>query len=216
MTTTIGDCGRFKQVFLVVGLCTVGLDLFSAYRGYSHSPLRWTMAVCVPTFFVITSGKAGWLGLRLRPIQGWLYWIFVAIALGSIVLFFSIVSYFALRFVGISLHIPTLHPDLFWAMLPLYVITSPLLEELIYRLVLGASLVSRVGVGPTIIISGMTFGLLHVFYGNPAPDNLIAGFFLSWAYLKSGTIFVPIGLHSVGNLMALGTQVLSYKMFSPG
>lgn len=29
---------------------------------------------------------------------------------------------------------------------------------------------------------------------------MIGGFVLAWAYLKSGSIMIPIGLHSLGNL----------------
>jgi uncharacterized protein len=50
------------------------------------------------------------------------------------------------------------------------------------------------------VASGMIFGALHVLYGNPPPDNFIAGSFLAWAYLKIGTIVVPIASHLLGNL----------------
>ena len=41
----------------------------------------------------------------------------------------------------------------------------------------------------------------------PGPDNLIAGFFLAWAFLKSGSIIVPLALHALGNLCALVSWV---------
>jgi membrane protease YdiL (CAAX protease family) len=50
---------------------------------------------------------------------------------------------------------------------------------------------------------GYKEAILHVLYGNAGPDNLIAGFFLAWAYLKSGTILVPVVLHSLGNVGVL-------------
>jgi CAAX protease family protein len=59
----------------------------------------------------------------------------------------------------------------------------------------------------TILVSGLAFGALHVLYGNPGPDNLIAGFFLGWAYLKSGSVLVPMILHSLGNLIALSAHL---------
>ena len=58
----------------------------------------------------------------------------------------------------------------------------------------------------TIVASGMIFGALHGLYANPAPDILIAGYFLGWAYLKSGTISVPVVLHSRGNLCVVVTH----------
>ncbi len=35
------------------------------------------------------------------------------------------------------------------------------------------------------------------------PDNLVAGFFVAWAYLRSETIVIPIALHALGNLVVV-------------
>jgi membrane protease YdiL (CAAX protease family) len=51
-------------------------------------------------------------------------------------------------------------------------------------------------------VSGVIFAGLHFLYGNPSPENLLGGFILTWANLKSGTLIVPISLHAVGNLCA--------------
>ena len=56
-------------------------------------------------------------------------------------------------------------------------------------------------------MSGTIFAGLHVLYGSPSPENLLGGFILSWAFLKSGTLIVPIALHSLGNLCAFVDQV---------
>ena len=47
-------------------------------------------------------------------------------------------------------------------------------------------------------------------YGNPSPENLVGGFFLAWAYLKSDSIIVPVVLHGLGNLAALAGQVATW------
>jgi len=67
-----------------------------------------------------------------------------------------------------------------------------------------------------ITTSGLVFGLLHVLYGNPAPDNLIAGFLLQWSFLKSGTILVPMTMHCAGNAIALISQIVNWHVFAPG
>jgi len=59
----------------------------------------------------------------------------------------------------------------------------------------------------TILASGLVFALIHILRGNASPENQIAGFLLEWAFLRSGTILVPIAMHSAGNLIALGFQV---------
>jgi membrane protease YdiL (CAAX protease family) len=76
-------------------------------------------------------------------------------------------------------------------------------REATYRFGLCTGLVRLLRPWGTIVVSGTIFGALHVLYGNPGPDNLIAGYFLAWTYLKSGTIIVPVVLHSLGNLCGL-------------
>lgn len=61
-----------------------------------------------------------------------------------------------------------------------------------------------------IVVSGVVFGGLHVVNGNPSPENLVGGLFLAWAYLKSGTIYIPILLHSLGNFVAWAGQVAAW------
>jgi uncharacterized protein len=58
-----------------------------------------------------------------------------------------------------------------------------------------------------IAASGAVFALLHVAYGNPSPENLLGGFFLAWAYLRSGSVWLPVLLHSAGNLLCLAAQL---------
>jgi membrane protease YdiL (CAAX protease family) len=73
-------------------------------------------------------------------------------------------------------------------------------EEVVYRGVLCSALRDHLSEWWVIAIGGAAFSVLHIIYGNAAPDNLIAGFFLAWAYIKSSTILIPILLHGLGNL----------------
>ena len=66
-----------------------------------------------------------------------------------------------------------------------------------------------------ILVSGLIFGLIHVLGGNASPENHIAGFMLAWAFLRSGTILVPIATHSAGNLLALSGQVAGWYLLPP-
>ena len=89
-------------------------------------------------------------------------------------------------------------------------VLSPIFEEATYRFGLCTGLVTVLRPWGTIFVTGMIFGALHILYGNPGPDNLIAGYFLAWAYLKSGTIVVPVVLHSFGNLCTLAMHVATW------
>ncbi|GEM_PF-294235 len=83
-------------------------------------------------------------------------------------------------------------------------VQSPLLEETIYRVVLCVSAINILGRTRTVLLSGVLFAALHFVYGNPSPDNALAGFVLGWAHLKSETIVVPVLMHAGGNLAVLG------------
>jgi membrane protease YdiL (CAAX protease family) len=86
-------------------------------------------------------------------------------------------------------------------------IVAPLFEEPIYRLILVAGL-RKFPSWAIVAVGGLTFALLHVLYGNFSPDNAVAGFFLTWAFLKSESILVPMALHSLGNLIVILSWIL--------
>jgi membrane protease YdiL (CAAX protease family) len=96
-------------------------------------------------------------------------------------------------------------------LLPIYLwdgcFVFPVMEEFIYRVALCVPLVLIVSPWGAIAASGIVFAFLHVLYGNPSPENAIGGFVLAWVYLKSGSIYVPIGLHALGNFLLLLAQV---------
>ena len=83
-------------------------------------------------------------------------------------------------------------------------VLAPLSEEPIYRIAVCAPLVTLIGRWPTIVVSCILFALIHARYGGLAPDNALAGLLLGWAYLRSGSILVPIALHAIGNALVLG------------
>ena len=89
-------------------------------------------------------------------------------------------------------------------------VLSPIFEEATYRFGLCTGLVTVLRPWGTIVVTGMIFGALHILYGNPGPGNLTAAYFLAWAYLKSGTIVVPVVLHSLGNLCALAMHFATW------
>lgn len=162
----------------------------------------------------LNEGDLPSLGLRLSPQQGWWHWarmtLFIGLAVGACIV------------VGLGLwvlsgrELPTYRvapadiPFQFFSMC----VTAPVIEETLYRLALCVPLTALVGPWRTVVVSGVVFGLLHVAYGNPSPENLVGGAFLAWAYLKSGSITVPVLLHSLGNMVALGGQVAGWYWMS--
>ena len=64
-----------------------------------------------------------------------------------------------------------------------------------------AALLTRLGE------DGMVRGVVLI---SGKPDNFIAGFFLTWAYLKGGSLAVPVVLHALGNLCAVAAQAAAW------
>jgi membrane protease YdiL (CAAX protease family) len=79
----------------------------------------------------------------------------------------------------------------------------PLAEEVVFRLGVFGALRVRAGFLPAALLSAAAFGLLHW----PQPDMIaagtLAGLVLAWSYERTGTLVAPLGVHVLGNLVAL-------------
>jgi uncharacterized protein len=156
------------------------------------------------------------LGLRLHPAQGWRYWVIVSTVAAAAILLISGVYFLAvpeswnlLVLLGEYTRYSGLGSRFVFSC-----VQVPLVEETLYRVVLCVSFISVLGHGPTICLSGVLFAALHFVYGNPGPDNVVAGFVLGWAYLKSEAVTVPILMHSIGNLAAVAIQLAAAAVLS--
>jgi len=134
----------------------------------------------------------------------------IGVAVGAV----CIVAELILRTVAAPIPIIALPPQSIIPTLLLFCVLAPILEEGLYRLVLCASLVPLVGPRWTIFLSGALFAALHFVGSNPGLDNFIAGYFLAWVYLKSGSIVTPIVLHSLGNLCVVAMHVANWYKIS--
>ena len=187
----------------------IGVDLYSAMN---HSDeLRAVIAiVAVAVCLVIAGGDRASLGLTLRSQQPWRFWCKVTLIIAVVmVVLIGIFSMLALL-LDWQIALPRTPPERLLPEFYRMCIIAPVSEEAVYRIVLCAPLMAAVGARWTIALGGIVFGLLHVIYGNPAPDNLLAGYFLVWAYLKSGTIVVPLAWHSLGNAAALCAHIVNW------
>jgi membrane protease YdiL (CAAX protease family) len=204
---------RVKAAGCCIAILAVGIDFYAA-RSPSLTMVRSTTAiVAIGLLLLIARGDRQSLGLTPRPLQPWSYWCRVTLLIGGIMLVPIGVFSALVLMLDWPVAIPRMHPDSVPRVFCGMCVIAPLSEEAIYRVVLCAPLAAAFGNRITILVSGVVFGLLHVVYGNPGPDNLVAGFFLGWAYLKSGTIVVPLAWHSLGNVVALGAQVINWHVF---
>lgn len=192
----------------MVGAGVVGADLVLAPQ-FGHLPgVRAILSLAgLAALLAMSHGSLTSVGLRLRPVQGWRYWVKATLVVGLLVGVLAGVMTAIGWALGLDVSIDPLPPERIGSAAYRMCVTAPLVEEAVYRLVLCTAAAAVLGVWPTVVLSGMVFGYLHVRYQCPGPDNLVAGFFLGWAYLRSGSIVIPIVLHSLGNFCVIVAEV---------
>ena len=187
---------------LAVGLAAVTRDLLEAPKAEGFLPRGAPVALAILVFAVLARRDLRSLGFRATPEPSVRWWaratLVVGLGMGAL---FVVVVLAWHAFVG-EIRVPRL----FHArsdVLPFLVqacLVAPVVEESVYRLALCAPLAPLIGRVGTVVVGGFVFAFLHVRYGHPSLDNQVAGFVLTWAYLRSGTLWVPIALHALGNL----------------
>lgn len=94
-----------------------------------------------------------------------------------------------------------------------FILRSVVYEELIFRGAILYLLMRRLGAGIAILVSAVSFGVYHWFawqaFGNPAQMLIIftttgsVGLLFAFAFYRSGSIYLPLGLHFGNNLAAM-------------
>ncbi len=214
MDTPIGHAlqKRTAKTWFAVGIAFVAIAA-DFYLESLRLRFLLTGASVLMLFFLVRGDRAS-LGLAVRLRPSYRYWIKVTLGIGAAVGGFCIVAGLLLRMIGIRIPIPATPLEQILPALGPYCISAPVLEEALYRLVLCVALVRIAGPWWTIFASGALFAALHFVWGNASPDNFIAGYFLAWAFLKSGSILTPIVLHSLGNLCFLALRVANWYRIS--
>jgi len=203
---------------VVIGVGAVAVDLFLV-RGHPTWERLAVGAAATALLLAVAGFDRSSLGLVARPQQPLRWWVRATLLAGAAVGLFCVAAAGVLQLFDV-----VVFPDrpLFrdadhlWWFLRYGTLVAPPLEELFYRLCLCAPLAAALARWPTIVLSGVVFALFHFAYGNPAPDNFIAGYVLAWAYLHSGTLLVPIALHALGNLAVWAVLALHHAWYYQG
>lgn len=213
MTTTLGADirGQRARVALGIALAAVGLDCWLVWLNYYPFSIegRWAVAlVSCALLCRLANGRVASLGLT-TPIGGWRKWFRITGYLAAIVTVIAAVAFAAWRASGRPLpgHLIRTQ-DLGWAFIHMCVL-APLLEEPTYRLALCVGFAAACGPRWAIFASGVAFAVVHVIAGVPSPENLLGGFVLGWAFVASGSIYVPWLLHVGGNGLVLLAHLIA-------
>jgi membrane protease YdiL (CAAX protease family) len=217
LTTPVGRQFRDAPVALwtaaVIAAVVVAIDMVVVRHLYGPEQYieYGAVAAAVAVYLSLARGDPVSVSLVLTPVQGWWYWVKATLLIGLIMgcLLGALCGVSAI--VVWSWPIPQVRPQEMNDALCRMCVWGPVREEAIYRLVLCVPLAVLLRPWGAVVASWVLFAASHWIGGNPGPDNQLAGFFLAWAYLKSGTILVPVGLHSLGNLIAVSTHVLAYQ-----
>lgn len=214
MQTPIGkSIPSTSQRIMLVALAAalVGADLVLTAKGQYMTPYRLGfLMVALTAYGTVARWDSASLGLVLRPVQGFGYWIKAALLIGALMLTLIAISLAILAALGIHLSIPTREPSQAFSWFYFACINAPILEEVVYRFILCVPLAALCGPWCAIAVSVVAFAGLHFAAHVASPDNVIAGVFLAWAFLKSGSFAVPVALHALGNTFVLVVEIAAW------
>jgi len=197
-----------RAAVMVVAVLVLTIELSNAFLPVSDPVLPWASAfIGAAAIGILSNWNLASMGFRFAARPSWSRWLTVSAAMAAIVLALSGLAVLAaIRGHDLFALCNRRFPPLTWSRFIDVAVTAPLVEEVTYRLVLVSAAVAIFGEWPAIAIGGCVFAGSHWIYGVQGPDNFIAGFLLSWAYLNSRTLLVPILVHVGGNLGALALQ----------
>ncbi|MFG0334681.1 MAG: CPBP family intramembrane glutamic endopeptidase [Maioricimonas sp. JB049] len=161
----------------------------------------------------LSEGNMPELGLRPAPVQGWWYWLKIAGLFAAFIGGLCLLGAAALLLLKRPIPLPRYPPEADW--LITMVVYAPVVEEVVYRVLLTAALLPVLGFRGTIVASGVLFAAIHITACRPGPDNLVAGFLLQWAYLKSRSVTVPLAMHAGGNFIAWSAHIAAWHGLLP-
>ena len=221
MPTTIGrrlhDSPLSLIIATVVGMVAIVADL--ALVWWNHYPEsiegRGVVAlVGLAANLYLVRGDLASVGLTVTTIEGWRYWLRATVLIGLVIACCIVVGWGVWLLLGQELPSYTTPPQASGVAFLRMCVFAPVLEEVTYRLLVCVPLAAWRRPWLAIAASGVSFGGLHLVYGNPSPENLLGGLFLAWAYLKSGSIYLPVALHSLGNLCVLVGRIADWYWLS--
>jgi uncharacterized protein len=187
MQTTIGQTLHGSPRLAAVGLLgavAVAADLALICWNEDYVTIEGRGAAALlgmAAYVCLLGGDLPSLGLTIRPIQGWRYWIKAALLIGLVVAAFVAVGLGACFLVSqrlspdssqsSALPICTVRPEAIGSSFLHACLFAPVLEETTYRLLICVPLAGGKRPWTAIATSGVAFAAVHFLYGNPSPGE---------------------------------------------
>ncbi|MBN2362641.1 CPBP family intramembrane metalloprotease [candidate division WOR-3 bacterium] len=192
---------KIKYTAVLIAFLTVIFDFYLSGHGiYNDAPRKILAIGSLILILVLSKGNLPSNGFSINFYPCKKFWLITSLVAFFVTVFFLSIYGSYLFFSGRQ-NTATIPKEFLFRQLKYFAFEIPLIEETIYRVVLCASLRSVAGYKTTIFISGTLFAFLHFIYGNPAIDNILGGYFLSWAFLTGKSIIIPVVFHSAGNAL---------------
>jgi len=90
-------------------------------------------------------------------------------------------------------------------------LVAPLTEEALFRGLLLPGFARRWGVGPALVLSSALFGLFHLNIWQ-APAAFVAGLYLGWLALATGSLLYPMAAHALFNGLPVVLSTLGWRV----
>lgn len=97
-----------------------------------------------------------------------------------------------------------------WVLVVTVVVVAPVIEEVVFRGLLFQVLRRRTGLWPGILLSSLTFAIVHLeLIGRPLSLGalFVLGAWLAWALHRTGSLVVPVTAHALFNGVAIAVTL---------
>jgi membrane protease YdiL (CAAX protease family) len=204
--------GLLLLVMIALVSTAVGMD---STAGDRRAPLlvEWRGTLLTALCGLIVMGAVrGWnwreLGFRGAPVDGWRFWLVVGAVVSGVLVLLMAGMVLLAKF---TTHVPSplaARPNVIDLRTFLtLVVLAPVLEEILYRGLLCTAAEPVLGRRGAIVCSGLIFALAHLIANKLNLATLTAGFLLSWAFLRSRSLWIPLGFHAAGNLAVVAGHI---------
>jgi membrane protease YdiL (CAAX protease family) len=188
-----------------------GLESAEAQRAYYVGGMAWRLVSFLSIYMMAGGSDLAFprLGFRMPPGMTWgkvaMYVVLGFLAVQAVFVIYGL----TVDAIGYEPLIPDSqvepvifdHTDLIILLGLAVVVQAPIYEELLVRGFLFGWARKAFGVLPALISTSLLFGLVHGQWALIIPVTLI-GMLLAFAYHKTNTLYVPLGIHFVVNTVS--------------